>query len=96
MNKKIKGAVGEDIAVNYLLKNKYKIVARNYSCPLGEVDIVALDKKTLVFTEVKLRTSEVLVCRERLSTSKNKDILQKLHNILCTNIRFFRWKHVLT
>lgn len=75
MNKKIKGAVGEDLAVKYLLKNKYKIVARNYSCPLGEVDIVALDKKTLVFAEVKMRTSEVFgLPREAVNKQKQRHI----------------------
>ena len=29
MNKKIKGAFGEDLATNYLIKNKYKIIARD-------------------------------------------------------------------
>ena len=43
MNTKIKGIVGEDLAVNYLIKKKYKIIERNYSCPMGEIDIIALD-----------------------------------------------------
>ena len=58
MNKKIKGVVGEDLGTNYLVKNKYKIIARNYNCPLGEIDIVALDKKMLVFVEVKARANQ--------------------------------------
>ena len=53
MNKKIKGAFGEDLATNYLIKNKYKIIARNYSCALGEIDIVALDKNILVFIDIQ-------------------------------------------
>jgi putative endonuclease len=34
----------------------YRIEARNWRCPLGEIDIVAWDRKTLVFVEVKTRT----------------------------------------
>ena len=58
MNTKIKGLYGEDLAATYLAKQKYKIIARNYTCPMGEIDIVALDKKTLVFAEVKARANQ--------------------------------------
>ena len=58
MNTKIKGLYGEDLAVKHLVRQKYKIIARNYSCPTGEIDIVALDKKTLVFVEVKARANQ--------------------------------------
>ena len=77
MNKKIKGAFGEDLATNYLIKNKYKIIARNYSCAMGEVDIVALDKKTLVFIEVKTRTSQVFgLPREAVNKPKQRHIVK--------------------
>ncbi len=49
------GCFGEEIAVTYLKQQKYKIVERNFSCKCGEIDIVAIDGKTLVFVEVKTR-----------------------------------------
>ena len=59
MNNNIElGKRGEDLAVTYLRKHNYKILERNYRCKFGEVDIIALDKKTLVFIEVKTRTSK--------------------------------------
>ena len=59
MSNKIKGKYGEDIAVNYLIKNKYKIIERNYHFSrYGEVDIIALDKNTLCFIEVKTRSND--------------------------------------
>lgn len=59
MSNKIKGKYGEDIAVNYLIKNKYKIIQRNYHFSrYGEVDIIALDKNTLCFIEVKTRSND--------------------------------------
>lgn len=57
MKNKTKGDLGEEAAVKYLKKQKYKIIARNYRAVTGEIDIIALDGKTLVFAEVKTRSS---------------------------------------
>ena len=50
------GAEGERAAEKFLRRQRYTIVARNYRCPSGEVDLVALDRSTVVFVEVKTRT----------------------------------------
>ena len=47
------GKESESVAVRYLKKNGYKILEQNYRNKLGEIDIIAKDKKTLVFVEVK-------------------------------------------
>ena len=47
---------GEAIAALFLRLKGYRIEARNWRCPLGEIDIVAWDRDTLVFVEVKART----------------------------------------
>ncbi len=52
------GKKGEDIACAYLKRRGYRIVERNYKCPLGELDIVARDGDAIVFVEVKSRKSE--------------------------------------
>ncbi|MBI4037742.1 YraN family protein [Candidatus Curtissbacteria bacterium] len=51
------GKTGEDLAVKYLNKLGYKIIERNFRIRGGEIDIVAIDGKTLVYIEVKTRTS---------------------------------------
>jgi len=51
------GNRGEDLATVYLEEKGFQIIVRNYRQKLGEVDIIATDKKTLVFIEVKTRTS---------------------------------------
>ncbi|SCG83465.1 UPF0102 protein [Proteiniborus sp. DW1] len=51
------GLIGENIAVNYLLDNGYKILDRNFRVKAGEIDIVAQICQTIVFVEVKSRTS---------------------------------------
>jgi putative endonuclease len=50
------GAEGERAAEKYLRRQRYTIVARNYRCSAGEVDLVALDGSTIAFVEVKTRT----------------------------------------
>ena len=53
--KKIIGNMGEDkIAWNYRVKG-YKIIARNFSCKYGELDIVAQKGSTIAIVEVKTR-----------------------------------------
>lgn len=51
------GKSGEDSALNFLKENGYKILIKNYKTKLGEVDIIAYDKDTLCFIEVKTRGS---------------------------------------
>jgi putative transposase len=51
------GAAGEDLAAATLKKQGYKILERNYTCPLGEIDLVARQGKTLVVIEVKTRSN---------------------------------------
>ncbi len=65
MSDKSLGHKGEKLAARYLRRNGLKILARSYRCPMGEVDIIALDRstrsnggaETIVFVEVKTRSS---------------------------------------
>ena len=52
------GRAGEDIACEYLERNKYTIVARGFRLFRGEIDIIARDGDVLVFVEVKARADE--------------------------------------
>jgi putative endonuclease len=47
------GTRSERAAARYLRGQGYRIVTRNFTCPLGELDLVALDGSTLVFVEVR-------------------------------------------
>ncbi len=51
------GQWGEELAYQYLCEAGYRILERNYQCSLGEIDLIAEDGDTLVFVEVKTRTS---------------------------------------
>lgn len=62
------GEYGENLAVEFLKKNGYRIISANFKVPIGrnirgaqvsgEIDIVALDKNVVCFVEVKTRTSD--------------------------------------
>ncbi len=51
------GRYGEEVAARYLHERGYEIVERNWRCAQGELDIVARSGDTLVFVEVKTRSS---------------------------------------
>lgn len=51
------GVAGEDFAAEVLKSQGYYILRRNFSCPYGEVDIVAINKGVISFVEVKTRTT---------------------------------------
>jgi len=57
-NTKTTGDKAEDIACKHLTKNKINIIERNFKNRSGEIDIIALDKDTLLFVEVKYRKSD--------------------------------------
>jgi putative endonuclease len=50
------GIEAEDLALTYLEGQGLRLKARNYTCRLGEIDLVLLDGVTLVFVEVRQRT----------------------------------------
>ncbi|PJE68462.1 YraN family protein, partial [Candidatus Shapirobacteria bacterium CG10_big_fil_rev_8_21_14_0_10_38_8] len=57
MSSKDLGGRGESLAVDILRKQGYKILQRNFSCKIGEIDIIALDDNVLIFVEVKTRSN---------------------------------------
>lgn len=52
-----RGKYGEDLAVKYLETHGYRVLDRNYTTNIGEVDIFVTDEKTLIAVEVKSRLS---------------------------------------
>jgi putative endonuclease len=53
----LQGRKGERVAARFLLKRQFDILARRYRGRSGELDIIALEQDTLVFVEVKTRSS---------------------------------------
>ena len=65
------GKVGEIAAREYLEKLGYRIIHTNYRCPLGEIDIIAQDKDTVVIVEVRTKTGTAFGYPEE-SINQNK------------------------
>ena len=53
-----RGEAAENLAAAYLQRAGLKLVERNYRCRFGEIDLIARDGATLVFVEVRMRSSE--------------------------------------
>lgn len=68
------GADSESMAVTFLKENGYKIIERNYRTKIGEIDIIAKDKDTIVFIEVKARKSRAYNPKEAVTSSKKRKI----------------------
>ena len=82
------GALGEQIALEYLLERKYQILETNWVCGHKEVDIIAKDGDTIVFVEVKTRHSTCLVEPEA-----TVDVYKQRHLIWAANSFVNRYQY---
>ena len=80
------GRWGESFAAEYLRKNHYTVVAANYRCRFGEIDLIAWDKSVLCFVEVKTRTNTQMgLPREYVTAGKQARIRKTALFYLCDN-----------
>jgi putative endonuclease len=86
---------GEDAAAAYLERIGCTVVERNWRCPSGEVDIVALDGPTVVIVEVKTRkTPAAGTPEEAVSPTKQRRLVRVTRHYLAhagltdTEVRF--------
>ena len=70
---KLLGAWGEALAAEYLRKKHYKILANGYHCRFGEIDLIAANRKYLVFVEVKLRKNASFASAREFVDSRKQD-----------------------
>jgi putative endonuclease len=89
------GGTGEAIALAHLEHNGYAIIDRNYTCLIGEIDIVAMNDGDIVFIEVKSRRSSAFgTPAEAVTVTKQKKISRtalyylKEKNLLGRPVRF--------
>lgn len=76
LSKQKMGRDGEEYAVGLLRRAGLRILARNFRCPKGEIDIVAGDRELIVFVEVRSRSSNVCGWGEESITALKQKRLQ--------------------
>ncbi len=92
---KLLGDKGERKAVRFLKQLGYRILERQHQAHFGEIDIIAIDGKQIVFVEVKTRrTTDAGQPFEAVNRTKQKKIARaalawlKSHRRLCQSCRF--------
>lgn len=88
------GKKGEDLASEYLIKKGYKILERNrHFSKFCEIDIIAQDKDTIVFCEVKTRKTTVCGSPlEAITKSKYQNIKKGIFFYLQENSNYKRFR----
>ena len=77
------GRAGEALAADLLIENGYFIAAKNYRSQLGEIDIIAENRDTVLFVEVKLRKAKAgYLPREAVTLNKRRRILHAAKNYI--------------
>ena len=89
------GETGEHVACDYLKKKGYAVLCLNFRSKTGEIDIIARDKETIVFVEVKSRTSKdpinpVFAIDKRKRTRIEKTCMEylKMQGLKKSDVRF--------
>ncbi|OHD12710.1 MAG: YraN family protein [Spirochaetes bacterium GWC1_27_15] len=86
MDKKELGRIGEEFAANFLQKKGIQIIKRNYFTKFGEIDLIGIENKTIIFVEVKLRQSNVFgFPYESITNKKLEKIYQLAESFLLEN-----------
>ena len=83
-----RGRDGEEIAAEYLRQNGYRILARNYRCPVGELDLVAEQGDSVVFVEVRTRRAGCMVRPEdTVNRTKMRHVVRSAEHFLSSTAR---------
>lgn len=77
------GDNAEKLARNFLVEKGLKIVANNYRCKAGEIDLIAIDKGYLVFVEVRYRQNDAFgTPAETVSNNKQNRLIRAAKHFL--------------
>ena len=85
------GKRGEEATADFLTQKGYRIIERNYKNKLGEIDIIAKDKKTLCFIEVKTRSNLRFGYPEEAVTERKQ---KKLNKVALTYLKQYNLLHI--
>jgi putative endonuclease len=81
--KQIQGDSAEQAACDFLEKQNLVLIARNYRCRAGEIDLIMRDQDVWVFVEVRYRTSHAFgTAIESVNYAKQKRLIRTAHYYL--------------
>ncbi|MCW8417095.1 YraN family protein [Fluoribacter dumoffii] len=84
-----KGRLAEERALAYLKKQGLKLITQNYSCRLGEIDLIMRDEEHLVFIEVRSRVSTLFGGGiASVTYAKRKKILKTATNYMLAHQKY--------
>lgn len=79
----MKGPEAERAAADHLAQRGLALIARNYRCRFGEIDLIMRDGETLVFVEVRMRSSSAFGgAAESITLSKRAKLLSAARHYL--------------
>lgn len=84
--KRLLGSKGEELALKYLKRKGFRILHRNFRTPLGEIDIIAEDRQTLVFIEVKTRSDDSFGLPFEAVDSRKKERMKRIALLYLKNL----------
>lgn len=90
-NRKQIGDYGEKLALEAYLKVGYKIVAQQYRCPIGEIDLILQKENKIIFVEVRTKTSNSYGTAEESITEKKKQTIRKV-SLYFLNDQYKDWE----
>ena len=88
---KFTGSKGEDIACQYLIKNGYKILEKNFKVSFGEIDLIVNKNNIICFVEVKTRNSLIYGLPEEAITEKKKSKIIKVAQYYIKNKHLYKY-----
>lgn len=95
VNTRVRGKKSEELAAAFLKKKGYAILTQNFTCKLGEIDIIARQGREIVFVEVKSRSNiNYGFPQESVTKTKQAKLRQvalyylKIHGLVDENCRF--------
>ena len=77
-SRQLLGKIGEELALEHIKQAGLTILECNYRCPIGEMDIIARDGKTIIFLEVRTRSSGKQGWGEESITAKKRARLYRI------------------
>lgn len=92
MNNKHLGDAGEEIVANWLKEHGFKILAQNFTCRCGEIDVIAQKNEVVAFVEVKTRINEYFPTSMVVTKTKQLKMIKTAKNFA---LKFRLFEHVL-